>query len=398
MNRSILFALAFLAQRTLSACPICIDPIFSITLPDNKVYMSGSSTYWFCSELVTISNRFKPNQCAIAQSYALKDCGCQDAYRSPPPPPPINLLNMCNMCGGPNGSDLWEPGDTEWNSNVGSGSLGITSTCGSFYQTGLQGAFGGQDSSNCRTLQESTRAICYCTGPSVDELAPPPEPVPALPPTLVPVTPTLAPMNPTLPPINPTLPPVNPTLPPVTPTLPPTSNPTTAPITPATLSQTPNPTTAPVTPATPPPTFYPISSLDSSPISAPVTLTTSPTTLPPTSSAPEKSVTPATTSPPTLTPTSSTAPEKSVAAGSFQEEAKWSSLAFAGWAPWIVGAISIIFWALLVFKSRKNNDSSCDPHSIIVTPTQHCGATSWTNLNDSIEVENLNDSIEVVEP
>ena len=159
---SILFVLTFLAQKTFGSCEVCGQAGFAPTL-NTQIYVGAQ--YWYCSEFVSRSNEFDADTCAIVQSYALASCGCQNAYRSPPPPAPVNLGNMCNICGGPNGSNLHSPAASKRNSNVGSNTLGITATCGYFYQTALQGAFGGPDNANCRTLQEATRAICYCGGP-----------------------------------------------------------------------------------------------------------------------------------------------------------------------------------------------------------------------------------------
>jgi hypothetical protein len=159
---SILFMLAFLAQRTLGACNVCGQPGFAPTL-NTKIYVGAQ--YWYCSEFVSRSNEFDANTCAVVQSYALANCGCQNAYRSPPPPPPLNLGTMCNVCGGSNGSNLHSPPASMWNYNVGAVGLGITATCGFFFETAMQGAFGAPDSSSCHSLQESTRAICSCGGP-----------------------------------------------------------------------------------------------------------------------------------------------------------------------------------------------------------------------------------------
>jgi hypothetical protein len=160
---SILFVLAFLAQR-IGACNPCKQDGYYMTLVDTKFYVGAE--YWRCSELEDRKNEFNANTCPIMQSYALKYCGCVNRNRNGKPKKPFRIAKMCNICGGPNGSNFHSPDASSWNNNVGSGSLGLTATCGFFYQTGLQGAFGGQRNANCHTLQESTRAICSCRGPS----------------------------------------------------------------------------------------------------------------------------------------------------------------------------------------------------------------------------------------
>lgn len=156
----ILFVLAFLAQTTVS-CDVCGAPEFAPTLVDPKIYVSDYE-YWYCDELVWRANEFDSTTCGIVQAYAFANCGCQDFNRNPPPAPVVDLSVMCNICGGPNGSNLHHIDPSMWYYNVGSGSLGITATCGFFYETALQGAFQG---SSCSALQESTRASCWCGGP-----------------------------------------------------------------------------------------------------------------------------------------------------------------------------------------------------------------------------------------
>ena len=162
MMLTVLFILTFLAQRTLGSCEVCGAPGYYPTL-NTKIYVGAQ--YWFCDEFVSRANEFDTNTCSIVQAYTLAQCGCQNANRSPPPASPLNLATMCNICGGPNGSDLYSPHSSKWNFNVGSGSLAVMATCGFFYETAKQGAFGGPQDQNCHTLQESTRGICWCGGP-----------------------------------------------------------------------------------------------------------------------------------------------------------------------------------------------------------------------------------------
>jgi hypothetical protein len=162
MLRSILFMLAFLADTTVGQypCEVCGAAGFAPTL-DTKVYVGAQ--YWYCSEFVSRAADFAPDICSVAQAYALRDCGCHDYNLQPPPSPVVNLSTMCNICGGPNGSDLHAIDPSLANYNVGTG-LGDTLTCGVVFQKGLAGDY--QDDYVCHTVQESTRAICGCNGPS----------------------------------------------------------------------------------------------------------------------------------------------------------------------------------------------------------------------------------------
>ena len=163
---SILFVLAFLAQTTLvGACNPCKEDGFVMT---QNAKISVGKEFWWCNEFEERKNEFSGNSCALMQSYAIKHCGCRNPNRSPPPRPPYKMKKGCNICGGPNGSNLWTPAASQWNANVGAGSLGVTATCGFFFQTALQGAFGGPQNPNCYTLRESTRAMCWCGGPGWD--------------------------------------------------------------------------------------------------------------------------------------------------------------------------------------------------------------------------------------
>lgn len=70
-------------------------------------------------------------QLYIVQGYVLRDCGCDDAYGSPPLQQPyIDFGSICNICGGEGGSDLVQVTKPEAFMDTG---VGISTKCQFLY-------------------------------------------------------------------------------------------------------------------------------------------------------------------------------------------------------------------------------------------------------------------------
>lgn len=302
-------------------CNVCLEAGFSITKPDVEIYTGQANKMWKCREfeIMASNGEFGRDVCAIVQGYALRDCGCEDGYGSPPPEQPIiDLGSICNVCGGENGSDLDQVTYPEAFVDTG---VGISAKCGFLYTHGFMGAF---TKAQCDTIQKTVGAPCGC-GTAAAQVPPTAAPVSTQPPTsstissptgppptvAVTASPTSAPTQGATPTQAPAVA-VTPAPTITATTTPPTRAPTTA--SPAvTVEPTPIPTT--LAPATPQPTTQQPTALDSDattneqpPPTYAVSTTLKPTALPTTkmsleqtTSAPVDTPSP-TTNEPTTTP------------------------------------------------------------------------------------------------
>jgi hypothetical protein len=159
------------AESALIACNICTKR-YHVTKPNAMITTMGYPGRYYCGELNALAKSgIKQSSCWFAQAAAIQGdtCGCRHnngntSLRATPsrPKPPA-----CNVCGGEYSSDLYTPGAST-NMYVGVPNLG-TRTCNQWFAEGRDQSSSGRfaTESACRTVQNSVRPMCNCSGPSV---------------------------------------------------------------------------------------------------------------------------------------------------------------------------------------------------------------------------------------